>query len=227
MASRLSASMRARPLSWSVFALCVLMFVPGLDIGVSRLFYSPEIGFIGSGPGVLSFVREAVPVLILGSVLFCAILWIAGLFFRQSFWSMTTPRMGYLIATLAVGPGLLVETILKSYSGRARPNDITMFGGTAAYTPPGWIAQECSHNCAFVSGHAALGFWLSAYGFLLPPRWRRRGVLAGMACGTAVGLARVIQGAHFVSDIVFAGAVILAVNAALARVFLPKVEDEA
>src|SRR5690606_37476460 len=122
---------------------------------------------------------------------------------------------------------LLVETVLKSHWGRARPNDTVLFGGEAVFTPPLWIAQECAHNCSFVSGHAAIGFWLSAYGFLLPPAWRLRGVAAGLVCGLFVGLVLVVQGAHFLSDVIFAGAFVLMVNALMAHLILRRVERPA
>jgi lipid A 4'-phosphatase len=218
MTTRLTIDVRSHPVRWVTAALCLLMFVPGLDVGFSKLFYAQGAGFFLDKHRLLGFVREAAPVLIIGTFLFFLLLWIAGLVLRQSFLGMTTRRIAYLTATLLIGPGLLVESFLKSHWGRARPNDTVFFGGEAAFTPPGWIAQECSHNCAFVSGHAALGFWLSAYGFLLPAPWRRQGVIAGLVVGAAIGLVRVAQGAHFLSDIVFAGAFILAINTVMARV---------
>lgn len=220
MVERITRNVREHPERWTLAALCLLMFVPGLDLAFSRLFYAEGVGFFWNRDAFLGFVREAVPVIIIGTFAFCLLLWIAGSLFRQPFLGMTTRNMAYLVVTLAAGPGLLVETFLKSHWGRARPNDTVFFGGEAAFTPPGWIAQECAHNCAFVSGHAALAFWMTAYGFLLPAAWRRRGILAGLACGGAVGLVRVIQGAHFLSDVVFAGAFILIVNTVLARLLL-------
>ncbi|MGE4064073.1 MAG: phosphatase PAP2 family protein [Rhodospirillaceae bacterium] len=216
----ISREIREHPIRWAMAALCLLMFLPDLDLAFSRLFYAEGAGFFLDRHTFLAFVREAVPTIIIGSFLFCLLLWIAGLLFRQPFLGITTPRMTFLAATLAVGPGLLVETVLKTHWGRARPNDTVFFGGEAAYTPPGWMAQECMHNCAFVSGHAALAFWLTAYAFLLPQQWRQRGVLFGLLCGAAVGLVRVVQGAHFLSDVVFAGAFILVVNSLLARLLL-------
>ena len=227
MAGRLARDLREHPVRWTVAALCLLMFVPGLDVAVSSLFYVPGGGFVWNGQPLFMFVREAAPTLILGTFVFCLLLWIAGLVFRQAFLGVTTPRMGYLASTLILGPGLLVETLLKSHWGRARPNDTLFFGGDAAFTPPLWVAQECVHNCSFVSGHAAIGFWLSAYGFLLPRAWRLQGVVAGLTCGFLVGLVRVVQGAHFISDVIFAGAFVLMVNAVMARLLLRRSERPA
>ena len=227
MPNTLTRELHAHPLRWGVAGLCLLMFIPGLDLGFSRLFYEDGAGFFLGRHEFLRFVREAVPVIILGSALFCLLLWIAGVACRQSFLGMTTRNIAFLATTLAVGPGLLVETLLKSYWGRARPNDTVYFGGEAAFSPPVWIAQECSHNCAFVSGHAALAFWTCAYGFFLPVPWRRRAIAAGLTFGGAVGLVRVMQGAHFLSDVVFAGALVLVVNTLAAKLFLDLAEKPA
>jgi membrane-associated phospholipid phosphatase len=68
------------------------------------------------------------------------------------------------------------------------------------------IAAECPRNCAFVSGHAALGFSLVAFAFLVPPGLARRAILAAaLAIGVVIGLGRIAQGAHFLSDVVYAG----------------------
>lgn len=222
MAALITRSFGAHPVGWVMGAFCLLMSVPGLDLAFSGLFYAQDAGFFWNRDAFLGFVREAAPTIIIGTFVFCLLLWIAGIMFGQWFLGITTRKMAFLLTTLLLGPGLLVETILKSYWGRARPNDTVFFGGEATFTPPMWIAQECGHNCSFVSGHAAIAFWMCAYGFLLPAPWRRRGVVAGLVCGLLVGLVRVIQGAHFLSDVVFAGAFILIVNTIFARLILPR-----
>ena len=75
-------------------------------------------------------------------------------------------------------------------------------------------------NCAFTSGHAAIAFWIAAYAFLLPAKWRAAGILAGVLFGLAVGGVRMAQGAHFLSDVAAAGVIVLAVNALAARLIL-------
>jgi membrane-associated phospholipid phosphatase len=41
--------------------------------------------------------------------------------------------------------------------------------------------------------------------FLLPPPWRAAAVTAAVTFGAAVGVLRMAAGAHFFSDVVFAG----------------------
>jgi membrane-associated phospholipid phosphatase len=96
--------------------------------------------------------------------------------------------------------------VLKDHWGRARPAQTEAFGGSRHFTPAPFPAAECARNCSFVSGHAALGFSLVAFGFLLPPGPSRRSAIgAALAFGAVVGLVRIAQGAHFISDVVFAG----------------------
>jgi membrane-associated phospholipid phosphatase len=76
--------------------------------------------------------------------------------------------------------------------------------------------MECPSNCSFVSGHAALGFSLVAFAFLFPPGdMRRRVTVAALAIGTVIGLGRIAQGAHFLSDVVYAGLLVYGTTAAL------------
>ncbi len=60
-------------------------------------------------------------------------------------------RAALLIATLCLGPGLIVNTLLKDHSGRPRPADIDLFGGALAFRPAGSFDGACHANCSFLS----------------------------------------------------------------------------
>ena len=213
-------SFTATPERWALGALFVLMLAPGLDLPVSAAFYMPETNFRWTIGGFPEVIRTGMPDAIIASVVICALLWLGARF--KTTWPqwITTPRLAYLMSTLLLGPGLIVETVLKPVWGRARPKDITDFGGDAAYTPPWQIAHECVSNCSFVSGHAAIAFWLTAYAFLLPARLRAAVLWAGVVFGLAVGVIRIAQGGHFLSDVAAAGFIVVLVNSLLARVIL-------
>ena len=201
------------PWGWLLLALAVVTVVPAIDLAASAAFYVPGTGFPWREEPLGLFVRRVVPRLIVGSFVVCATIWAWGLVRRRTFFTLTTPRMAYLAGTLLVGPGLIVETVLKPNWGRVRPDGLTDFGGTFPYAPPLLIAEGCTRNCSFVSGHAAVAFWLTAYAFLLPPRHRRIGMALALIVGAAVGAMRVMQGAHFLSDVLYAGAIVAGVNA--------------
>ena len=210
------------PWGWLLILLAVLTAVPDVDLRVSGAFHDPAQGFAPWQTGFGEFVRRVLPRLIIGSAVVCGGLWLVGLARKQTVAAMTTPRLAFLVSTLIVGPGLIVETLLKPNWGRARPDEIVPFGGTFAYTPPLWFADACERNCSFASGHAAVAFWVTAYAFLLPPRYYRLGMALGLLFGAGVGLVRVMQGAHFISDVIYAGAIVVAVNAIAARVILKR-----
>jgi membrane-associated phospholipid phosphatase len=119
---------------------------------------------------------------------------------------------------LVIGPGILTNTVLKDNWGRARPHQISEFGGTRSFTPAPLPADQCVKNCSFVSGHAALGFSLVAFALLLPAGRRRDQVIgAALALGAVIGLGRIVAGHHFLSDVVDAGLLVVATSWLLHR----------
>jgi lipid A 4'-phosphatase len=213
--------LKTSPTFWFL-PVWILALIPSIDTAISAAFYQVGTGFTWAPNGFLEFVRSNVPELIIGTFAGCVVAWGMTFVPVRWAWRITTPQIVYLALTLLIGPGLIVESALKPYWGRARPKDITEFGGSAAFTPPWQIADQCDKNCSFVSGHAAVAFWVTAYAFLLPARSRPVGLLIGIALGLGVGLVRMMQGAHFFSDIAFAGLIVLLVNETLARVILQR-----
>lgn len=111
----------------------------------------------------------------------------------------------FLISTMALGPGLLVNIALKDHWGRPRPGRIVEFGGdqhfVAWWNPRG----DCVKNCSFVSGEVSSAFWTVAPAALAPPAWRVLAYGAALTFGVAVALLRMVTGGHFLSDTIFAG----------------------
>jgi len=113
----------------------------------------------------------------------------------------------FLVLLLVLGPGLVVNSLLKDNHGRPRPREIIEFGGKYEYSQI-WQKGATGKNSSFPSGHAAAGFYLIAPWFL----FRRKNLplatgflVFGMAYGSVVGAARIMQGGHFLSDVVWAG----------------------
>ena len=107
-------------------------------------------------------------------------------------------RCWFMLAVLIFGPGVVANLVLKDNLGRARPRDVIEFGGTKAFTPALIPSSECQRNCSFVSGEASSMF-AAFFGLaLLLPQYR----VATLAVGVAAGLS---SGAHFLSDVLFAG----------------------
>ena len=84
----------------------------------------------------------------------------------------------FLALTLALGPGLLVNGLLKEHWSRPRPGEVVEFGGSLAPTP--WDPRgRCEQNCSFVSGETSGAAWTVAPALLLP------GTLRAVALGAA------------------------------------------
>ncbi|MEY4591570.1 MAG: hypothetical protein RIR18_465, partial [Pseudomonadota bacterium] len=119
-------------------------------------------------------------------------------------WQPSRRILGFLLAAAIIGPHLLVGIGLKENVGRARPANIVEFGGWQTFTPAFVVSDQCQKNCAFVSAHVASSAFLMAFGWLGAPVMRRRWLWAGAGFAAILGLARMAQGGHFLSDVVFA-----------------------
>ncbi|MCI5227143.1 MAG: phosphatase PAP2 family protein [Candidatus Electrothrix sp. AX2] len=119
-------------------------------------------------------------------------------------------RAIFILLLLALGPGLVVNVLLKGELGRPRPRQIVEFGGEYQFTQC-WQPGEGGSNSSFPSGHATIAFFLMAPWFILrdekeqKKRYAEIFLLTGILFGTLVGIARILQGGHFVSDILWAG----------------------
>ena len=111
----------------------------------------------------------------------------------------------FLVATLALGPGLLTSVILKQHWERARPIDVRQFDGTQRFSPWWDPRGDCPDNCSFVAGEPSGAFWTLAPAALAPPELQPIAYGAALAFGVGIGLLRMAAGGHFFSDVVFAG----------------------
>jgi lipid A 4'-phosphatase len=97
---------------------------------------------------------------------------------------------------------------LKDNWQRARPYQVTLFGGKQNFTRAAVMTDQCDNNCSFVSGHVACGFFFAGIALL----HRRRQWLwcaAGVTAGLVIGFARMSDGAHWLSDVLWAGPITL------------------
>jgi membrane-associated PAP2 superfamily phosphatase len=108
----------------------------------------------------------------------------------------------YLILLLILGPGLLVNTVFKEHWGRPRPRDIIEYNGKKQFLQP-WQKGEDGKGRSFPSGHASAAFYMAAP-YLIYRRSNKRRAYAWLAGGLIFGfimsIARITQGAHFLSD---------------------------
>ena len=188
-----------------VVAALVFSLWPQLDLAVSDFFFTPGLGFAGQRSEWIAVVHKTVPWVGRLCALLALLVALVHHFRPGTVGMPARRRIVQLGWVFVLGVGLIVNGALKEGWGRARPQAVTEFGGTAQFTPALLPARQCPTNCSFVSGHAATGFAFIALGLFGRRAVRRRYLLLGVVAGSVLGLIRISQGGHFTSDIVFAG----------------------
>jgi lipid A 4'-phosphatase len=196
-----------------VAAAAIFLLFPGLDLWASGLFYRPSERFFLADDWPFRLVYRAVPYLVDIVVVGVPAVFLLSLWRGRPVCGIDRRAATFLLLALALGPGLLVNTVLKDHWGRARPSQTVAFGGTQQFTPAPLPARQCAHNCSFPAGHPAIGFYLVSFAFLLRDRRRRRQAeAAAIAAGVLIGIVRMAQGGHFLSDVVFSGLLVYATS---------------
>ena len=179
---------------------------PRLDLAASMPFYDPTTHDFPLNAHVWSqYARTAARALITLLIVPAGIALLGRFLLPRRRMLIKSEAVLFLIGTLAIGPGLLTNTLLKDHWGRARPIDVTEFGGTSRFTAWWDPRGDCPNNCSFVAGEPAGAFWTMAPAALAPPQWRLLAYGAALAFGSAVGVLRIAGGGHFFTDVVFAG----------------------
>ena len=117
----------------------------------------------------------------------------------------------FLMATMAIGPGLIVNLGLKDHSHRPRPVHTKEFGGTAEFRPWYRFDGDCRTNCSFVSGEGSEAFWMVAPASLAPPPIRPLALAGALLFGVLTSLLRMAFGGHYFSDVLLAALIVLIV----------------
>lgn len=172
---------------------------PRLDIAVAAYFLQPDPPLNPAQWFWVDPVNEYTPDIFRWLVMLCLLGWII---------ASLVPRLRHACLALAfvglslgLGPGFATWAV-KEHHLRARPFDVVEFGGVRQFTPALVKANQCDDNCAFVSGHAACGFFFASL-MLLDPRRRWWWIATGILGGLGIGLARMSVGAHWLSDVLW------------------------
>lgn len=192
--------------SAGLLAALVFSAFPGIDLAVSELFHRGGGRFLFARSGTGEAVRNLL-MLIFGLACAAAVVgFVMIAFFSRRVMGLGLAAWAFVAACALVGPGLVANLGFKDHWGRARPVHVTQFGGSKQFTPPLLRTDQCERNCSFVSGEASNFFILGfAIALLAEPARRRKLFLAAIAAGAFAGLLRIGAGAHFLSDVVFAG----------------------
>lgn len=189
-------------LTLTLVAALVFTLFPQIDLTVSDVFEdsNPAWAFKDS----IAFLRTIalwIPWIAMGMVLIALV---------RQFWqkrmAMARPLIAVLLA-FALGPGLLVNGILKSTWHRPRPLlavEQSEQGDDSAFKAWWDRSGACSTNCSFVSGETAAATMVVAAAALLPLPWTGGAVWLAMLFAVIVAWMRVAFGGHYLSDVIFA-----------------------
>jgi membrane-associated PAP2 superfamily phosphatase len=218
--------LRANPIAASLLLVAVVSAVflalPGIDLWFSELFYRSKGGFWLRRSDALALFRRSNDVLI-AAIVAGLLASIAIKLARPERPSPVRPgTVVFLLATLLLGPLLLVNVILKNTWGRPRPVEVDAFGGDAPYVEVWRITDWCADNCSFVSGEASSAMWLVAVALVLPKSVRAPAMVVAVVYALLLSLNRIAFGGHFLSDVLISFALTLLLIAVVHRVVIER-----
>ena len=183
------------------FLFFVLFFFPKIDIGFSKLFYING-KFTYKENHFAIFIFKNIPILTKAFVA------VVILIFFYSVLSVNFRLISislFFLLSVAIAPGLLVNEVFKNHFGRSRPDNIKEFGGKHEFTKPLTISRSCKKNCSFSSGHASMGYYFTSLSYLFIKKHKTFKLTFSLffLFGSLVGLMRIMQGRHFLSDVIF------------------------
>jgi lipid A 4'-phosphatase len=194
-----------------------LSLLPDLDIAVAESLYCPEMTqrwcYKHDQPWEWLYHHGPIPAVAIG-IVGLSIAVYEGMKKRRG----RVFRVGlFLCVSLTVGPGLFANSLLKPIWGRPRPRDIAIFGGKKEFRTV-LEPQPGKRGNSFVSGHVATAFYSGALSLLPSAPALSGGILvASLVYGVLMGITRIVQGAHFLSDVAWSAVVSWLAIVAVAR----------
>lgn len=216
-----------------ILSIALFCLAPEIDLRVAALFFRPGDGFFLADNAGLAVFRRASEYASFAFLAFALTNSAAGLIRGADVLGVPTRLWVMVLALYLVGPGLVVNGLFKTFSGRARPADVSAFGGSEVFTPAWVFTDHCRTNCSFVSGEGALAAASVISGILVLGALRHRmgeglyryGVAVLIILGFLTEAQRMMTGRHFLSDTVFAVLIVAAIALALHRLLVHRREE--
>ena len=197
-------------------AVAVLFRRTTLDIDLQALAYSPvepSWPFADRQPWRLLHEAGTIPGLLFAVG---ATVLLAASFGSERYAPMRY-RFLYILLLMALGPGLVTNLLGKELCGRPRPLEIVQFGGSLAFHKPFELGTP-GRGFSFLCGHCSMGFLFFALFFLWRGGKRRAALAFAIGFGLIIGIGRVVQAAHFPSDVLLDGTIMFTLAAALSPI---------
>jgi membrane-associated PAP2 superfamily phosphatase len=177
----------------------LLIAATNADLKISSMFCIGGKWPIGDKqPWHLLYLLDRIPAITMGVVGLVAVL-IGSIYKERRSW--IRPGL-FIVILLALGPGLIVNSVFKEYWGRPRPREIIQSGGKKEFLQP-WQKGIAHKGRSFPSGHSSAAFYMTAPFFVFrrrKPRVAAWFMFGGLLFGGVMSVARLTQGGHFLSD---------------------------
>ena len=199
------------------FCLALVFFHnPVIDILFSQLFFSvtDQDFFMQKNPMLLIIDQSAYIVALLLLSFNCLSV-IKKFFKTHSLNFKLYKKEAFVLLVFLIGSIVLIQGFSKHYFGRARPIQVQEFGGTLEFTPAFQVSKQCKSNCSFVSFHTSIGILMISYAMILTGRKKTLFSILGIFLTLLFGVTRIMQGKHFLSDIIFSICFMLIITHAL------------
>jgi lipid A 4'-phosphatase len=186
----------------AALATVISLIGPNPDLAIAGLSFDTATGRFIEGLPYIGGLRDHGLVAV-STCIACVVLALVRFIPGWRLPSLAPRSATFLTLGLLLGPGLLVNGILKPYWGRPRPLSVTEFGGSQAFVNWWDPTGTCPQNCSFVSGEAATAAWMFGPAMLVPAPWRGIAILAAAVFTAFMSMLRISVGAHFFTDVVF------------------------
>jgi lipid A 4'-phosphatase len=192
-----------------ILFLVVCYFSNWVDLFLAKSLYDYNTGtFYGENHVWCKIIYYSVPIIvtifIIASFMMLTILYFDLFKSYISVNFISKKQIIIILSILILGPGILVNYVLKNNWGRPRPYQVIR--DHEVYRPFYQPNFGVKNDNSFPSGHASIGFFLGVP--LLVLGRRKLGFIVSILAGSFIGFVRILQGGHFFSDVLFAGIII-------------------
>ena len=180
-----------------------------LDLWAAALFVGPAAPVHAVDWWWVRLINEYVPTVFRYFLLLAFLAWVGARLNRR--WQSWRLALAFVVVAGILGPGAVVNWGFKDNWQRARPYQVENFGGSQKFSRAAVMTDQCDANCSFVSGHVACGVFLISLG-LVHRRRQRVWAAVGTLAGLAIGFSRMADVAHWLSDVLWAFPITLAIS---------------
>lgn len=193
-------------LALSVFFIAV----PALDVGFSSLFYEPGKGFTARSVEFLQTIRAIGQYFPIAFAIVILVALILKLVYPSRQCLFPARFTVYFASLFLLGPGLLVNGILKPLWDRPRPVNTIDFGGALPFVEAWAMGGGFFANRSFVSGETAGVICLLPLAFFVAKEWRHSVMALLLTFAAIISVNRIAFGAHYLSDVLISASLMFA-----------------